>query len=266
MYALHKPETVFSLRHLPSWLMLCFAAGAINGTTLLACERFVTHVTGTVTRLGIEVGHLNILLDFALVLLCFILGSMLAGLLIHGRGDLGKRPWYALPLSIAASLTACAAVLGHAGWFGPFGGTVDEPLDFVLLSFLSFAMGLQNAAVATSTGMLVRTTHLTGPATDLGVSLAELLTARGERQRIARRHAALRAGKIVAYAAGAAASVVVARQLGFLSLLLPASMITLATLLSFARSAARHPNAVADGAAGMQPLANPGRPSARRQW
>ena len=236
MHALHKPETVFSLRHLPSWLMLCFAAGAINGTTLLACERFVTHVTGTVTRLGVEIVHWNILLDFALVLLSFVVGSMVAGLLIHGRGDLGKAPWYSTPLWITASLTAFAGLAGNAGWFGPFGGTVDEPLDFVLLSCLSFAMGMQNAAVATSTGMLVRTTHLTGPATDLGISLAELLTGRGERRATAKRHAALRVGKIAAYAAGAAASVFVARKIGFLSLLMPATVIALATTLSFLRS------------------------------
>ena len=50
----------------------------------------------------------------------------------------------------------------------------------MLLSILSFAMGLQNAAVATSTGLLVRTTHLTGPATDLGIHLVELCFVKGE--------------------------------------------------------------------------------------
>jgi uncharacterized membrane protein YoaK (UPF0700 family) len=245
MPALHKPETVFSLRHLPSWLMLCFAAGAINGTMLLACERFVTHVTGTVTRLGIEVVHWNILLDFALVLFCFVMGAMVSGLLIQGRAARGKVPWHSVPLWVTASLTALVAVAGDAGYFGSFGGSVDEPLDFVLLSCLSFAMGLQNAAVATSTGMLVRTTHLTGPATDLGVSLAELLTHSSEQRNVAKRHAALRTGKIVAYAVGAATSAFVARKFGFLSLLMPAAVIALATILSFVRSSHDSPSATA---------------------
>lgn len=48
---------------------------------------------------------------------------------------------------------------------------LHKPGDFVLLCGLSFAMGLQNAAVASSTGQLVRTTHPTGPARDLGVHL-----------------------------------------------------------------------------------------------
>jgi len=238
MLTLHKRDDVFSLRHVPSWLMLCFAAGAINSTALLTCERFVTHVTGTVTRLGMEVMRLNILLDFALVVASFVLGSMLSGLLLNGRALRGKRPYFSLPLWIAASITVAVGLAGHAGWFGPVGGAVDQPLDFVLLCSLSFAMGLQNAAVATSTGMLVRTTHLTGPATDLGVHLAELVWGEAEQRELAKRHAALRIGKILAYAAGAAAAVPLVRQSGFLALLMPAAVIAAATLVSFVRPAA----------------------------
>lgn len=235
MLTLHKAEDVFSLRHLPSWLMLCLAAGAVNGTILLACERFVTHVTGTVTRLGVEMSRLNIVLDFALVLGFFIAGSMVSGLAINGRACRGKTPYFSLPLWVAAGIVAAVAVAGHGGWFGEFGGAVDEAPDFVLLCALGFAMGLQNAAVATGTGLLVRTTHLTGPATDLGVHLAELLVADRERRAVAKRHALLRAGKIAAYAVGAASSAPLSSALGFLALLVPASVIATATVLSFAR-------------------------------
>lgn len=143
----------------------------------------------------------------------------------------------ALPLWITAAITALVGVAGHVGWFGTFGGSVDHPLDFVFLCALSLAMGLQNAAVATSTGMLVRTTHLTGPATDLGVHLAELLTADPERRQLARRHAALRTGKICAYALGAALSVPLANRAGFLGLLVPALLIAVATVVSFVSNA-----------------------------
>jgi uncharacterized membrane protein YoaK (UPF0700 family) len=233
MQTLHRPDAVFSLRHAPSWLMLTFAAGAVNGTTLLACQRFVTHVTGTVTRLGVEMAHATIMLDFALVLFCFIAGAMLAGLLIEGRARRGRRPLFALPLWMTAGATALIAVLGDLGCLGSFGGTVDQPVDFLLLSVLSFAMGLQNAAVATSTGLLVRTTHLTGPATDLGMHLAEMLFADPATREVARRHAALRAGKIVSFALGAAAAVPLAHRFGFLAFLLPALVTAAATLLSF---------------------------------
>ena len=234
MPPLHKPQSVFSLRHAPSWLLLCLAAGAVNGITLLACERFVTHVTGTVTKLGVEIVHWQILVDFALVLVAFIAGAMVAGLLLNGRAHRGKRPYYALPLCVTALITAAVGLAGHHDLLGTFGGAADEAGDFVHLCALSFAMGLQNAAVATSTGQLVRTTHLTGPATDLGVHLAELMTARGPARALAKQHAALRAGKIGAYALGAISAVPLARDLGYLSLLVPAAVIATATLLSFA--------------------------------
>lgn len=233
MLTLHKPENVFSLRHLPSWLMLCFAAGAVNGITMLACGRFVTHVTGTVTRIGIEVVHLTLMLDFILVLICFVGGATVSGLLLNGRLHRGRRPYFSLPLWLAAASTAAVAGAGHLGWLGPFAGSVDELADFFQLCALSFAMGLQNAAVAASTGQLVRTTHLTGPATDLGIHLAELISAEGEARRHARRHAALRSGKIVSYAVGAAVSVPLSAAAGYLSLLMPAAVIVAATLLSF---------------------------------
>jgi uncharacterized membrane protein YoaK (UPF0700 family) len=241
MLRLHTPEDVFSLRHAPSWVMLCFAAGAINGSALLACERFVTHVTGTITRLGMEFGRLVIMLDFARVLLFFIAGATSAGLLINGRAHRRKRPYFSLPLWLATGLTSAIAIAGHQGWLGPFGSAVDEPQDFVLLCVLSYAMGLQNAAVATSTGQLVRTTHLTGPATDLGVHLAELLSAEGSARETARQHALLRVAKIAAYAIGAGVAVPLSHAFEYLSFLLPACVIAAATLLSFVRKEA--PNA-----------------------
>src|SRR5688572_17944437 len=142
MLTLHKPDSVFSLRHVPSWLMLCFAAGAVNATSMLACSRYVTHVTGTVTRIGAEVAHLRLMLDFALVLAFFIAGAFSAGLLLHGSFYSGKRPPFALPLWAAAGIVALVALMGHAGWLGAFGGEVDELGDFLHLCALGYAMGL----------------------------------------------------------------------------------------------------------------------------
>ena len=233
MLTLYRPDSIFSARHTPSWIMFAFAAGAVNGSALLACQTYVTHVTGTVTRIGMEIAHLQPLLDFALVLGCFIGGAMLSGLLINGRAHRDKRPLYGAPLWIAFLVVLFTAVGGHLGLLGRFGGEVDQPIDFVLLSILSFAMGLQNAAVATSTGLLVRTTHLTGPATDLGIHLVELMFVKDDALALAKRHAALRAGKIAAFALGAGAAVPLARHAGFLVFLLPAGMMLAAIGLSF---------------------------------
>lgn len=233
MLTLYRPESIFSPRHAPSWLLFTFAAGAVNAAALMACQTYVTHVTGTVTRLGMEVIHFEPFLDFALVLGCFISGAMLSGLLINGRAHAGKRPLFSVPLWIAFCLVLFTALGGHFGLLGAFGGAVTHTVDFLLLSLLSFAMGLQNAAIATSTGLLVRTTHLTGPATDLGIHLAELFFTTDEARAHAKRHAALRAGKIASFAAGAAVTVPLAYRFEFLAFLLPAAMMLLAITLSF---------------------------------
>ena len=117
---------------------------------------------------------------------------------------------------------------------GPFGAKVasDRP-PVPLLAVLSFAMGLQNAAVASTTGLAVRTTHLTGPTTDLGIHLGAALLGRGEDRRSALRGAALRGGKIVAFMAGGVLSVPLAAASGFLALLAPAAFVLVAAGLSF---------------------------------
>ena len=213
--------------------MLSFSSGCVNAIAFMACQRFVTHITGTVTQAGVQVAHLDILLDFAIVIVCFIVGAMAAAVMINGRAHRGKRPWYTIPLLIVGLTTATVGVAGHAGFLGDFGGAVDEAGDFVLLSLLSFASGLQNAAVATSTGLLVRTTHLTGPATDLGMHLVDLVYASGSDRLSAKRHAFLRAGKIVSFAIGAIGGVLLARGLEYLAFLVPAVIVFGATALSF---------------------------------
>ncbi|AKU95435.1 putative transmembrane protein [Labilithrix luteola] len=233
MLALHDRGSVHSLRHMPSWLMLSMAAGAVNAGGFFACERFVSHVTGNAMQLSLETGT-TLLRDSALLLLAFIAGAMSSAIAIERRYLRQQRPLYALPLVIVAGLLIAVAIAGQAGVFGPFGGgTTDEPTTMVLLALLGFAMGLQNAAVATSTGLAVRSTHLTGPATDFGVQLATAFFAVGSARRDALQAAALRAGKIAAFVVGAALMVPLASKMQFLSFLGPAALVVTATLLSF---------------------------------
>jgi uncharacterized membrane protein YoaK (UPF0700 family) len=222
---------VLSVRHGASWSLLAMAAGAVNAGAFIACERFVTHVTGTVTQLGVDSGMWELTLESLTLLLSFILGAMASVLAIQGRVARGRRPLHALALVAVAGLLSLASVGGHFGLFGPMGGTET---GFALLCLLAFAMGLQNASVATSTASLVRTTHLTGPATDLGVHLSMAWVSNSAQERAQMvRLAALRALKLAAFGLGAMLMVPVARQLEYLSFGLPALMVLAATVNSF---------------------------------
>jgi uncharacterized membrane protein YoaK (UPF0700 family) len=226
---LHTRESVFSPRHLPSWLLLAGAGGAANAVGFVAHARFVTHVTGAISQVGISAGSgkpIWLALESLVVLGCFVGGAMSPSVLVGSKR-------HALPLIVVAALLAVLGVLGEAGTFGDFGGNTNETGNVVFLSALSFAMGLQNAAVAASTGLIVRTTHMTGAATDLGLHLATAVREGGEVRRSAIRDAALRAGKIAAFTVGAAGGAILAARFGFLSLLAPAGAVIIATLTSF---------------------------------
>src|SRR5918998_659933 len=213
---LHTPETIYSPRHVPSWLLLAGAAGVVNGFAFLMCEQFVSHVTGTVTRLGLEWPHVGLAAEYAVVVVSFVAGAAASVVAIQARARRGKRPRWAIPLVSVALILVGVAVAGRTGAFGRFGGThAADPPPVVVLSVLAFAMGLQNAAVASTTGLAVRTTHLTGPTTDLGIHLGTAVLATGDERRAALRGAALRGGKIVAFMLGAGVSLPLVEAFGF---------------------------------------------------
>lgn len=230
---LHSQTDVLSRRHAPSWALLALAAGSVNAGALLACERFVTHVTGTVTRVGVDIHDWVLMVDYALVLVAFLVGAMASVLPIQARALRGRTPMHALPLVVVAGVLVAVAVVGHLGVFGPIGGELEQAADFALLCVLAFAMGLMNASVSTSTALAVRTTHMTGPATDFGVHLATAWVTVGEARAQALRGAALRGGKIISFCLGAAVMVPTMAVLGHLAFAMPAVFVLVATARSF---------------------------------
>ena len=231
---LHSPETIYSLRHVPSWLLLAAAAGAVNGFAFLMCQQFVTHISGTVTRMGLEWPVVGLAAEYAAVVVSFIVGAATSVVAIQARANRGKRPRWATPLVSVAVILLGVVGAGQLGVFGQFGVTLaaDRP-PVVLLSILAFAMGLQNAAVASTTGLAVRTTHLTGPATDLGIHLGVACFTTGSARHEALRGVGLRGGKILAFMTGAGLMVPLAAAVGYLALLVPSLFILIAAALSF---------------------------------
>ncbi len=223
---------VHERRHVVIWLALTFAAGAVNAAALAACQRFVTHVTGTLTRVGADFGEPTLMLEYACVLVSFVLGAMTSVMLIDGRRMRGLAASPVAPLVLVALVLVGVVIAGHAGVFGAFGAAVETPGDFLLLCVLAFAMGLQNASVATTTGMIVRTTHMTGPVTDFSIGLATMLSPGPEPiVEAARRSVVLRGSKIFAFFAGCLVASLLASQLGYATFLLPAAAVGAAAAL-----------------------------------
>lgn len=232
--ALFEPKEVFLRKNLVSWGALCFASGAVNAGSLAACRRLITHVTGIATRIGADVGQWKLLGEYALVLGAFLLGALSAAYWVVGRARRGLSPAYAVPLFTVVALLTLTSVLGKVGAFGPFGITVETLGDFMLLALLSFASGLQNASIGLATGSLVRTTHMTGPATDLAVHFGNYLWGRPETRQDSLRHVGLRALKLSTFIGGGMVAALAADRLEYLVFLLPVPPIVFAAFRSLA--------------------------------
>src|SRR3954471_16537091 len=119
--SLHTPDSIYSPRHVLSWCLLAAAAGAVNGFGFLECQQFVTHVTGTATRLGLAWRDWGLIAEYAAVVVAFVAGAVTSVIWIQGRAQRGKEPKWAAPLVLVAILLASTSVAGHWNAFGEFG-------------------------------------------------------------------------------------------------------------------------------------------------
>ncbi|MEW6777491.1 MAG: YoaK family protein, partial [Bdellovibrionota bacterium] len=217
------PKTIFH------WLLLAFLAGSVNAGAFLACGRFVTHVTGFATHFGVDLvehRYADALGIFAIPLF-FILGSTVSGFLVDNRIDHRQEPRYDAVMFLSSFALLLVALGGQFRVFGAFGQTLHIRSDFFLLALLCFAMGLQNAAITSASKGTVRTTHLTGLSTDLGIGLAKLFsTDWANRETLERRlrTQTVRLGTIGSYIAGSVAGALLFVTAHYLGFLLPASL------------------------------------------
>jgi uncharacterized membrane protein YoaK (UPF0700 family) len=160
--------------------LLSAVAGIVNSTGLLALGTLVTNVTGHFAFFSEQffLHHYEKAWIFLLFIFFFFAGAFCSGLLIE---SLSKRYSYrvasAVPLLIEITLLTVVAQAG--------GQLLDRSGIFIniLSCVLLFAMGLQNALVTKVSQSVVRTTHLTGLFTDLGIELAQLTTNRKKADR-----------------------------------------------------------------------------------
>lgn len=159
------------------WMTMAFQAGVLNIGGFMACHRFVSHVTGFATFFGNEVSDSRFgpALGMLLVPLFFLAGAMLSGQLVDIRLKLHKRPNYFVAFGVIFLLALLVLVGGMLGLFGIFGEAVAGPGDYTLLALLCLICGVQNGAVTSVSRSVVRTTHLTGITTDLGIGIVRFL-------------------------------------------------------------------------------------------
>ncbi len=151
---------------------LAWVAGYTNIITILTCATATSHVSGTVSNFGRDIaeGSWGLAAFAGMLLLTFLVGAAIAGF----ATELGRRQrWesiYVLPMVLEAMLLAVFA-LGVE--FRTQAGQGFDLAELLMAASASMAMGIQNATITRISNGVIRTTHMTGVLTDLGLEGAQ---------------------------------------------------------------------------------------------
>jgi len=210
--------------------VLAFVAGAANAGGFLAVGQYTSHMTGMVSAIAdnLVLGELVLAGAALAAVLAFLLGAMSTAWLVNWGMRHELRSAYGLPLFVEAALLLVFGLFGAAMslWH-----TVFLPVTVVLLCYI---MGLQNAVITKISRAVIRTTHVTGLLTDLGIELGKLLyvnrhadaqPVRANRGRI-RVHAQL----VTSFLVGGVAGALGFKYLGYISTVPLALMLLLLVL------------------------------------
>jgi len=208
------------------WCLLAFQAGFINAGGFMACHRFVSHVTGYGTHIGLSLFKDGFWLSLEMMVapISFIAGAAYSAFLIDRPYFQQKKVRIDYALITQSALLFLVFMLGEWGMFGEFGEPLMLQRDFLLLFVLCFICGAQNATFATLTNGQIRTTHMTGLSTDLGTNMVRIqfLNVDEEEKNYQKRLNWLRAFIFISFMTGSGISAYVFSFLGYHGFIVPA--------------------------------------------
>lgn len=202
------------------WSLLALQGGFVNVGGLLTVHIFVSHVTGFSAHFSTNLLNGDFLksLFFLLVPLFFLMGSFFSSLFTEVRKQKHEDPIYIYILLSLCGLYLLVSLLGYLNFFGTFGEPFQSTRDFMLLSLLAFSCGTQNAIFTHYSKSIIRTTHLTGLTTDLGIGMAKYLVAKDSNEKYLNK---IRIDLIVSFILGSLLGGFLFPRLQFLGFLLP---------------------------------------------
>lgn len=149
---------------------LAFVAGAVNAGGFLVIGRYTSHMTGLLSSAAdnLALGNLTVAITAFLSILSFMFGAASTAIMVNYLKRNANRNVYTAPLLLEAGLLLV---------FGLVGANLQSR-EFISLSLtailLCYVMGLQNALITKISNAEIRTTHVTGLCTDIGIELGKL--------------------------------------------------------------------------------------------
>jgi uncharacterized membrane protein YoaK (UPF0700 family) len=150
---------------------MAFVAGAVNAGGFLAIARYTSHMSGIISAIGDDLALNDFIsvLGGIFLLLSFLLGAATTAIIANWGHRRKIHSEFALPLLLEAVLLLI---------FGLVGANLNLYLPLTVPAIallLCFVMGLQNAIVTKVSRAEIRTTHMTGVITDIGIELGKLI-------------------------------------------------------------------------------------------
>ncbi|MEV4883689.1 DUF1275 domain-containing protein [Chitinophaga ginsengisegetis] len=203
-------------------VLLCFTAGVVNAAGFFAFAVLTTNVTGHAALLAhkLATGDFRSARMVGLWLVLFLAGAFFSSF-CTGKAGQHKRFGYAIPIICEIIILVLV---------GSFGYTFDQSIiktEYFAGSLL-FAMGMQNALVSTISGYVVRTTHLTGMFTDLGIDLYTWISTSGKSVATVRKKIILRLVIITFFLTGGIAGGYMFLKFKYVTFYLPAAVLVIA--------------------------------------
>lgn len=163
----HEGKSRTFIHNLKLASLLSFVAGVVNVAGFFAVHTLTTNLTGHFAFFADELVNSNIsqAVQYLLYILFFFIGAFVSGFLVEYIYKIKERYKYVIPI-----LLEIVIITG----IGLQSNTTILNNPHTIAYALLFAMGMQNALVTSISGSVVRTTHLTGLFTDLGIELSQL--------------------------------------------------------------------------------------------
>ncbi len=178
--------------------ILAFIAGSINAGGFFLVQQYTSHMTGIISIAAdhIALGKYLVALEMISYIALFILGSIVSTIITLEAKKSKIYSVYAIPLLLEAILLILIVVIWAYQYFLPF------QIKF-FIGMLCFLMGIQNALITKASSAIIRTTHITGMSTDLGIEIGRYICGHGGFSTISDKNKAQRhAGIILCFFCG----------------------------------------------------------------
>lgn len=172
----HQGKSRTANHNLQIATILSLVAGLVNVSGFLAFQQLTTNVTGHFALFIYDVANFDFWKGtiYFLYIFSFLFGSFSSSFLIEKFKENEKLNVFVLPTLLECLILISITILNYS---------IEIDHADLIVCLMLFAMGLQNSFVTKISNAIVRTTHLTGLFTDLGIDISQLLFPKSYPQR-----------------------------------------------------------------------------------